>query len=312
MAGRMAGSNGMSSDESEDQVKEAAAASQSTSSMASVAAAAGLLQGAIPHVQSPVEHPKHPMVQSPAARPPWTTTSPSSSHVRTTLPMHSPSPGGPHGASMQTAAAAATATAAATAKEMFVRSFPWANPGPSSTAQAATVDASCNHSHGHGGGLAGASVPLEQHTAARVSCVQQRAAAAAIKTKTFAKRYPPNGDENPEAKAAWDAMVLGFHQMREEACTDGSKRRVTQDEWWRMHGHTVMQPKMLKRPCGVLKKPSGATEGNANLEIPDEEAIEGTEQEQDENEGDEGSVQEEEGETQTADDEAQHDDEDVD
>ena len=83
MAGRMAGSNGMSSEESEDQVKEAAAASQSTSSMASVAAAAGLLQGAIPHVQSPVEHPKHPMVQSPAARPPWTTTNPSSSDEST-------------------------------------------------------------------------------------------------------------------------------------------------------------------------------------------------------------------------------------
>ena len=38
MAGRMAGSNGMSSDESEDKVKEATAASQSTSGMASVAA----------------------------------------------------------------------------------------------------------------------------------------------------------------------------------------------------------------------------------------------------------------------------------
>ena len=166
----MTGSNGMSSDESEDQVKEAAAASQSTSGIASVAAAAGLLQGAIPHVQSPVEHLQHPMVQSPAAaRPPWTTTCPSSSHVRTTLPMHSPSPGGPHGASMQTAAAAATATAAATAREALVGSFPWANPCPSSTAQVATVDASCNHSHGHGGGLAGASVLLQQLLKQRLS-----------------------------------------------------------------------------------------------------------------------------------------------
>ena len=194
---------------------------------------------------------------------------------------------------------------------MFVRSFPWANPGPSSTAQAATVDASCNHSHGHGGGLAGASVPLEQHTAARVSCVQQRAAEAASKTKTFAERYPPNGDQNPEAKAAWDAMVLGFHQMREEACTDGSKRRVTQDEWWCMHGHTVMQPKMLKRPCGVLKKPSGATEDNAELHLPlqEDHTTEGRVQEEDENEGDKGRVWEEEGDT--ADDEAHSHDVDV-
>ena len=226
--------------------------------------------------------------------------------------MHSPSPGGPHGASMQMAAAAATATAAATAREVLVRSFPWANPCPSSTAQVATVDASCNHSHGHGGGLAGASVPLEQHTADRASSVQQRAAAATTKTKTFAKRYPPNGDENPEAKAAWDAMVFGFHKMREEGCTAGSKRRLTQDEWWNMHGHTVMEHKMCKRPGGVLKKPSSATEDNAELHNPlqEDHTTEGRVQEEDENEGDKGRVREEEGDTD--DDDAHNHDVDVD
>ena len=136
--------------------------------------------------------------------------------------------------------------------------------------------------------MAGASVPLEQHTADRASSVQQRAAAATTKTKTFAKRYPPNGDENPEAKAAWDAMVFGFHKMREEGCTAGSKRRLTQDEWWNMHGHTVMELKMFKRPGGVFKKPSGATEDNA------EDNAEGRVQEEEENEGDEGRVREEE------------------
>ena len=163
--------------------------------------------------------------------------------------------------------------------------------------------------------MAGASVPLEQHTADRVSSVQQRAAAATTKTKTFAKRYPPNGDENPEAKAAWDAMVFGFHKMREEGCTAGSKRRLTQDEWWNMHGHTVMEHKMCKRPGGVLKKPSGSsggTEDNAELHLPlqEDHTTEGRVQEEDENEGDKGRVWEEEGDT--ADDEAHSHDVDVD
>ena len=134
------------------------------------------------------------------------------------------------------------------------------------------------------------------------------AAAAAIKTKTFAKRYPPNGDQNPEAKAAWDAMVLGYHQMREEACTAGSKRRMTQDEWWSMHGLTVLKHKTLKRPCGVLKKPSAATEGNATGH-----ATEGRMQEREENEGDRQNDDEDEGDEENeGDDEARNDDQDVD
>ena len=50
------------------------------------------------------------------------------------------------------------------------------------------------------------------------------------------------------------------------------------------------------------------------MEMPDEagHTTEVRLPEQDENEGDKGSVQEEEGKTQTADDEAHHDDEDVD
>ena len=70
--------------------------------------------------------------------------------------------------------------------------------------------------------------------------------------------------------------------------------------------------KIWKRPGGVLKKPSGATEDNAELHNPlqEDHTTEGRVQEEEENEGDEGSVQEEEGDT--ADDEAHNDDRDVD
>jgi hypothetical protein len=84
----------------------------------------------------------------------------------------------------------------------------------------------------------------------------------AATSKTFASRYPPNEEMRPEAKAAWDAMVLGFYKHKVEERNAGRKRSMSQAEWWNMHGHTVSEVKQRK----IQKKPSATTNGRAGEE----------------------------------------------
>jgi hypothetical protein len=84
----------------------------------------------------------------------------------------------------------------------------------------------------------------------------------AATSKTFASRYPPNEEMRPEAKAAWDAMVLGFYKHKVEERNAGRKRSMSQAEWWNMHGHTVSMVKQRK----IQKKPSATTSGRAGEE----------------------------------------------
>jgi len=105
-------------------------------------------------------------------------------------------------------------------------------------------------------------LPLVDHSAVAASSVQQEAAAMAATSKTFASRYPPNEEMRPEAKAAWDAMVLGFYKHKVEERNAGRKRSMSQAEWWNMHGHTVSEVKQRK----IQKKPSATTNGRAGEE----------------------------------------------
>ena len=90
----------------------------------------------------------------------------------------------------------------------------------------------------------------------------------AAKFKTFASRWPPNEEMLPEAKAAWDAMVLGFYMEKVEARIAGRKRSMSQKEWWNMCGHTVSVAKQRK----ILKKPSVSASSRVGEEGEDAEA----------------------------------------
>lgn len=114
------------------------------------------------------------------------------------------------------------------------------------------------------------------------------------RSNTFASRYPPDAEKHPEAKAAWDAMVLNFYKCRLEECNAGLKRGLwSQDQWWALHGHTVSEAKRHK----TMKKPSAATTGQAAAEGEDAQAppasAEVDEHEENDHEGEEEQEEEE-------------------
>ena len=55
-------------------------------------------------------------------------------------------------------------------------------------------------------------------------------------------------------------MVLGFHTHRAEDRGAGRKRSISQEEWWKTHGHTVSAAKLQRqKPAKIMKKPSANT-----------------------------------------------------
>ena len=62
--------------------------------------------------------------------------------------------------------------------------------------------------------------------------IQQEAATAAAKLKSFASRKPP---QQPGARKAWDDLVLGYCTQRFEDRRLGRKCKVTQADWWKTY-----------------------------------------------------------------------------
>ena len=138
---------------------------------------------------------------------------------------------------------------------------------------------------------AGPTLPVAEHIAVAASSVQQEAAMMATKFKTFASRWPPNEEMLPEAKAAWDAMVLGFYMEKVEARIAGRKRSMSQKEWWNMRGHTLAkQRKILKKPSVSVSNRIG--EEGEDAEAPPVSAEEDEHKEDDEEKGEESEEME--------------------
>ena len=110
-------------------------------------------------------------------------------------------------------------------------------------------------------------MPMAEHVAVAASSVQQEAATMAASNKTFASRWPPK-EQPPEAKAAWDAMVLGFYVEKVEARNAGRKLSMSQKEWWSMYGHTMTEAKKRK----ILTKPSASASNRVGEEGEEAEA----------------------------------------
>ena len=103
----------------------------------------------------------------------------------------------------------------------------------------------------------GPTLPVLDHTvAAATSAVESSAQSSALapvhpKPKTFAARYPP---ADPGRKAGWDNMVRDYDKQKEEDKKNGTKRRMTQGEWYTQH--VVRYGLQTRKKQAAMKQPS--------------------------------------------------------
>ena len=160
----------------------------------------------------------------------------------------------------------------------------------------------------------GPTLPVLDHTvAAATSAVESSAQSSALapvrpKLKTFAARYPP---ADPGRKAGWGNMVRGYDKQKEEDKKNGTKRRVTQGEWYTQHA--VGYGLQIRKKQAAMKQPSAHPGGpsagedhgaggeevgppgisdNGGHEV-EEDAEEEEEEEEEEKEADDGDGEEE-------------------
>ena len=103
----------------------------------------------------------------------------------------------------------------------------------------------------------GPTLPVLDHAVAAASgAVESSAQSSALpparpKPVTFAARYPP---ADPGRKAAWDNMVRDYDKQKEEDKKNGTKRRMTQGEWYTQHA--VGYGLQIRKKQAAMKQPS--------------------------------------------------------
>ena len=103
----------------------------------------------------------------------------------------------------------------------------------------------------------GPTLPVLDHAVAAASgAVESSAQSSALaparpKPVTFAARYPP---ADPGRKAAWGNMVRDYANHKEEDNKNGTKRRMTQGEWYTQHA--VGYGLQIRKKQAAMKQPS--------------------------------------------------------
>ena len=310
MAARLTEGDGASSS-AEEGHEQVTCARREQARMMSAAAYAGQVQGQAPAPSMPALPLLNQSVGSQGLRPQWLQPKASATTSCIYVPKSRPpssavaTQGGANSAAA-TASAAAAAAAAAAAVEVITRARAIAapdgggaavqppqpgegglppvvdltEPGGSSAGASPSVlrpassgrGGSQRHGARDGRERVGATQDLNQHVLDHMAGIQQEAAAAAAKLKSFASRHPPNAVLQPEARKAWDDLVLGYYKQRFEDRRLGRKCRVTQADWWKTYGHTVTEARAAKKVC---KRPSRAStdEGALSGYVPIDRAI---------------------------------------
>ena len=128
----------------------------------------------------------------------------------------------------------------------------------------------------------GATLPVLDHAVAAASSAVASAASSAVESSaqssalapahpkpvTFAAKYPP---ADPRRKAGWDNMVRDYDKQKEEDKKNGTKRRMTQGEWYTQHamGYGAQirkKPAAMNKPSVHLGGPSAGEDNGAGGE----------------------------------------------